>query len=127
MILKVDWNLVSGLIVSCSEDKKFKVWDHYGRQLYSSGINEHPITSIAWNPSGEMFAVGSFNMISVCDKLGWAYALEKPDCGSVFDITWTPDGTQIACATGSGSIIFGNLTNRYHPNNQANWNGEIFS
>jgi intraflagellar transport protein 80 len=70
LILKVDWNLVNGLVVSCGEDRRYKVWDTYGRQLFSSGVNEHPITCVSWCPTGEMFAVGSFNMISVRDKLG---------------------------------------------------------
>ena len=47
-----------------------KVWDSYGRQIYSSSPHEHAITSISWNPSGEMFAVGSYNMIRICDRLG---------------------------------------------------------
>lgn len=69
-MLKVDWNTVNNLIISGSEDKKFKVWDAYGRQLYSSTAQEYPITSLSWNPSGDLFAVGSHNMIRICDKLG---------------------------------------------------------
>ncbi|KAI8926289.1 WD40-repeat-containing domain protein [Entophlyctis helioformis] len=112
LILKVDWNLVNNTILSASEDRKYKVWDTYGRQLFSSAPHDHPITSIAWNPSGEMFAVGSFNLLRVCDKQGWSYAMEKPDSGSIYDIAWTPDGTQIACAGGSGAIVFGHLVNK---------------
>ncbi|KAI8818239.1 WD40-repeat-containing domain protein [Fimicolochytrium jonesii] len=112
VILKVDWSLVNGLILSAGEDRKYKVWDAFGRQLYSSSAHDHPITSIAWNPSGEMFAVGSYNMIRVCDKLGWSYAMEKPESGSIFGIAWTPDGTQMACAGGSGAVVFGHVINR---------------
>ncbi|KAI8909099.1 WD40-repeat-containing domain protein [Gorgonomyces haynaldii] len=112
VILKADWNVVNGLIVSCGEDKKYRVWDTFGRQLYSSGALEHPVTSVAWAPNGDMFAVGSFNMVGVCDKLGWSYAIEKPSCGSIFNIAWTPDGTQMACAGGNGAVVFGHLINR---------------
>ena len=117
-----------------------QVWDSYGRQLFSSSPGDYPITSIAWNPSGEMFAVGSFNTLRVCDKLGvststpfyvseneddgkrlteiidypqkWSYAMEKPDSGSIYNIAWTPDGTQMACACGSGAVVFGHIINR---------------
>ncbi|KAI8586701.1 WD40-repeat-containing domain protein [Geranomyces variabilis] len=112
VILKVDWNLVNGLILSAGEDRKYKVWDSFGRQMYSSAPHDHPITSIAWNPSGDMFAVGSFDMLRVCDKLGWSYAMEKPSSGSIFNIAWTPDGTQLACAGGSGAVVFAHIVNR---------------
>ena len=125
VILKVDWNLVNNLIISAGEDRKYRVWDTYGRQLFSSSPHDHSITSLSWNPSGEMFAVGSYNTLRVCDKLGvrfglyginlnkWSYALSKPESGSIFNISWTPDGTQMACAGGSGSVIFGHIVDRY--------------
>jgi intraflagellar transport protein 80 len=70
LILKVDWNSINELIVSCGEDKMYYVWDSLGRKLFASAPFEHPITSISWCPSGEMFAIGSFDLISICDKLG---------------------------------------------------------
>lgn len=112
LILKLDWNLVNGMILSCGEDKKYKVWDSFGRKLFSSTPFEHPITSISWCPNGELFAFGSYNLIGMCDKLGWVNALETPEAGSLFDIAWTPDGTQIAAAGGSGAVVFGHILNR---------------
>lgn len=38
--------------------------------------------------------------------------MEKPNTGSLFNISWTPDGTQLACAGGSGAVLFGNLANK---------------
>nr|XP_046169772.1 intraflagellar transport protein 80 homolog [Oncorhynchus gorbuscha] len=35
-ILKADWNSVNDLILSSGEDCKYKVWDSYGRLLYTS-------------------------------------------------------------------------------------------
>ncbi|KAJ3351960.1 Intraflagellar transport protein 80 [Entophlyctis luteolus] len=97
VILAVDWNMSSNLIISGGEDCRYRVWDSFGRMIYLSMPHDHPITSLAWNPAGEMFAVGLFNTLRVCDKLGWSNAVEKPECGSIFSIAWTPDGTQIAC------------------------------
>lgn len=47
-----------------------QVWDCYGRQLYQSPKGDFPITSLAWCPSGEVFVVGSFNSLILCDKTG---------------------------------------------------------
>ena len=47
-----------------------KVWDTYSRLMYSSSIHDYPITSVAWTPDGELFAIGSFNTLRLCDKTG---------------------------------------------------------
>ncbi|XP_054061456.1 intraflagellar transport protein 80 homolog isoform X3 [Rissa tridactyla] len=70
LILKTDWNSVNDLILSAGEDCKYKVWDSYGRVLYSSQPHEYPITSVAWAGDGELFAVGSFHTLRLCDKTG---------------------------------------------------------
>ena len=70
LILACDWNLSNNLIVSGGEDCVYKVWDSYGRLLYTSKPMEHFVTSVAWAPNGEHFAVGSYNMLKLCDKIG---------------------------------------------------------
>uniref|UniRef100_A0A7M4ELG6 Intraflagellar transport 80 n=1 Tax=Crocodylus porosus TaxID=8502 RepID=A0A7M4ELG6_CROPO len=89
--------------------KVLQVWDSYGRLLYSSQPHEYPITSVAWALDGELFAVGSFHTLRLCDKTGWSYALEKPNTGSIFNIAWSIDGTQIAGACGNGHVIFAHV------------------
>eukprot|EP00057_Strongylocentrotus_purpuratus_P035142 XP_797867.3 PREDICTED: intraflagellar transport protein 80 homolog [Strongylocentrotus purpuratus] len=112
VILKVDWNPVNNLILSGGEDCKYRVWDSYGRQLYSCHPHDYPIVSVAWAPDGELFAVGSFNTLRLCDKSGWSYALEKPNTGSIFHIAWSGDGTQVAGACGNGHVIFSHVIER---------------
>jgi intraflagellar transport protein 80 len=51
-----------------------QVWDQFGRLLYQSSLFDYPVTSVAWSPSGELFAVGSFNSLQLCDRMGWAYS-----------------------------------------------------
>ncbi|XP_048121196.1 intraflagellar transport protein 80 homolog [Alosa alosa] len=109
IILKVDWNSVNDLILSGAEDCRYKVWDSYGRLLNVSAPHDYPITSLAWAPDGELFAVGSFNTLRLCDKTGWSYALEKPNTGSVFAVAWSADGTQLAGACGNGHVIFAHV------------------
>ena len=107
-----------------------QVWDAFGRLLFQSVASDNTITSVAWRPDGELFAVGTFNQLSVCDKRGvptssllswthrccsffqWAYSREKTDSGSVLDISWTSDGTQFAGAGASGAVVFGQLVDR---------------
>lgn len=48
----------------------FQVWDTYGRVMYNSSAHDYPITSVAWTPDGELFAVGSFNTLRICDQAG---------------------------------------------------------
>ncbi|XP_032237699.1 intraflagellar transport protein 80 homolog isoform X2 [Nematostella vectensis] len=112
IVLKIDWNPINNLILSGGEDCKYKVWDSYGRVLYSSAPHEYPITSVSWAPDGELLGVGSFNTLRLCDRTGWSYALEKPNTGSIFNIAWSNDGTQLAGACGNGQVIFAHVIER---------------
>ncbi|XP_070685192.1 intraflagellar transport protein 80 homolog [Pempheris klunzingeri] len=113
VVLKVDWSSVNDLILSGGEDCKYKVWDSFGRLLYSSSSHDYPITSLSWSPDGEVFSVGSFNTLRLCDKTGWSYALEKPNTGSVFSLAWSADGTQLAGACGNGHVIFAHVVEQH--------------
>lgn len=59
-VLRVDWNAINGLIASAGEDRRFKIWDSFGRALFQSAPQEHAVTAVAWSPSGELLAVGSY-------------------------------------------------------------------
>lgn len=110
VVLKLDWNPVNGLLVSGGEDCCYKVWDSFGRLLFQSAPLEHAITSVAWAPSGDLFAVGSFEALHLCDRTGWAYSKAKPpQCGSLLGLAWAPDSTMLAGAGGSGAVVFGQL------------------
>lgn len=95
--------------MSGGEDTRYRVWDNFGRQLYSSSQHHHPITSLSWSPDGQLFAVGSFNTLRLCDKAGWCHSLEKPTTGSIFNLAWSSDGTQVAGACGNGHVIFAHV------------------
>jgi intraflagellar transport protein 80 len=68
VVLCTDWS--ASAIVSGGEDCKYRVWDTFGRILYTSTVHEHPITSCAWQANGQMFAIGSFNLLRLCDRAG---------------------------------------------------------
>jgi len=88
--------------LSCGEDCRYKVWDSFGRLQYSSAPYDYVITSIAWSPAGNYFAVGAFGMLKLCDRTGWTYSFDKTEDGSLLKISWAPDGTICAGASGSG-------------------------
>ncbi|XP_068173450.1 intraflagellar transport protein 80 homolog [Antennarius striatus] len=113
LILKVDWNSVNDLILSGAEDCKYKVWNSFGRLLYSSSLCDYPITSLSWAPDGEVFSVGSFDTLRLCDKTGWSHALEKPNTGSIFSLAWSADGIQLAGACGNGHVIFAHVVEQH--------------
>ena len=112
LILCVDWNHANKLIISGGEDRKYKVWDEYGRNLYISYQITSVITSVSWAPSGEYFAVGSFETIRLCSKTGWAHSINKVDSGGIMSLSWSNDGTTLAAGGGNGSVIIGSLVER---------------
>lgn len=91
---------------SLGEDRRFKVWDAYGRQLFQSAELEHAVTCVSWSPSGDLLAVGTYNTVLLCDRSGWTHCKHRLQTGSLFNISWTQDGTQFACAGGNGAVVF---------------------
>jgi len=73
---------------------------------------EYPVTSVTWCPDGELFAAGSFNVLRLCDKTGWTYSKQRTETGSLLNIAWTSDGTQLSGAGGNGSVCFGQIIDR---------------
>lgn len=112
LVLKLDWNTSNNLIISAGEDCRYKIWDSYGRLLFSSNPYDYVITSLAWSPNGEYFAVGAFEMLRLCDKTGWSYSFDKIDTGSLMKIVWSPDGTICAGAGGNGRVVYGYVVDR---------------
>ncbi|VDN07794.1 unnamed protein product [Thelazia callipaeda] len=112
VVLCLDWSVHSNLLVSGGEDCKYKVWDEYGRVVYSSSAQNYPITSVAWNTDGDLFAVGSFNLLRLCDKAGWSHSLQKLSTGSIYSISWSPDGTQLAGGCSDGTVLLGYLVEK---------------
>ncbi|GMH38669.1 hypothetical protein BSKO_06553 [Bryopsis sp. KO-2023] len=108
VVLSVDWSPMNMLIVSGGEDCRYKVWDSFGRLLYQSSVLDHVVTSVAWCPTGDLFAVGAYNTLWLCDAMGWPHSKAKPQVGSVA-ISWSADGTILAGAGGTGSVAFGEV------------------
>ena len=46
------------------------MWDQLGRLLFSSDGLPHSITCVCWSPKGDLAAVGSFNLLRICDLHG---------------------------------------------------------
>eukprot|EP00928_Gymnodinium_smaydae_P043278 TRINITY_DN29033_c0_g1_i1.p1 TRINITY_DN29033_c0_g1~~TRINITY_DN29033_c0_g1_i1.p1 ORF type:complete len:759 (+),score=171.98 TRINITY_DN29033_c0_g1_i1:115-2391(+) len=112
VVMQLDWSFVNNTILSAGEDCRYKIWDAYGRLLFCSAPLDHVVTSVAWSPDGKYFAIGSFNVVKLCDRTGWSYCRETPETGSIFSIAWCSDGTQLACGGGNGTVLFASLVDR---------------
>lgn len=112
IVLQCDWSAANNHIISGGEDCKYRVWDSYGRQLYCSAAYDHVISSVKWSPNGEVFAVGAFEMIRLCDKSGWSHSFSKHEAGSLMKIDWSNDGTVLAAAGGNGHVLFGSIVDK---------------
>lgn len=51
--------------------------------------------------------------ILVSSGLQWSYSRAKPASGSIYNVAWTSDGTQLAGAGANGAVVFGQLVGRY--------------
>ena len=123
----MDWNPCNHLILSAGEDCKYKLWDNYGRLIYTSAPYDYVITSVAWSPNGEYFAAGAYGMLKLCDKSGfkiiyiltllyfkliyifikrWTHSFNKTNCGSLMKISWSSDGTMCSAAAVSIKQFF---------------------
>ena len=98
MVLACDWSALNGTVVSGGEDCKYKVWDEHGRLLFQSARGDHAVASVAWSPSGDAFAAGSFNAVWLCDETGWSVGKTRAEGGSVLRLAWNADGTRVAGA-----------------------------
>ncbi|CAD5233469.1 unnamed protein product [Bursaphelenchus xylophilus] len=112
IVLCVAWSKAVDLIVSGGEDNRYRVFDSFGRPLYTSNPHNYPITALAWNSDGELFAVGSFNVLRLCDRAGWSHSVERRPVGSIYQLSWSLDGTQLAAAGASGQILVGTVVDR---------------
>lgn len=67
----------------------------------------HPCKSVYYNKSFPKSTKKNLNSFLFFYK--WSYALEKPNTGSIFNIAWSIDGTQLAGACGNGHVIFAHV------------------
>ncbi|VDO20936.1 unnamed protein product [Haemonchus placei] len=109
LVLCCDWSKASEYIVTGGEDCKFKLWDSFGRNLFTSIALDYPISSVAWSPDGQCFVAGSYNILLLCDKAGWSHSLEKLSTGSLLSLCWYDDSTQLVGGSGSGQVIHAQL------------------
>jgi len=62
------------------------------------------ITSLKFNPTGELLAVGLFETLKVCDKTGWTHCVSKVNHGSVLSLRWNRDSNSVFCGFGDGIV-----------------------
>ncbi|XP_063699829.1 intraflagellar transport protein 80 homolog [Culicoides brevitarsis] len=103
------------LIASAGEDCRYKIWDAQGTNIFTSTQEDFAITSVEYNPDGDLLAVGGFNMLKLCHPTGWNYSNTRfidESVGSIFSLTWSTDGTQVAAGSGVGHLVLGHIIER---------------
>ncbi|CAH2067408.1 unnamed protein product, partial [Iphiclides podalirius] len=106
VILSTAWNATNNLIISGDEDGCVK------QLIFSIKEFLQPCTSISWSPTGDLFVAGSFNKISLHSDDGWPTSSLDLSLGSIYNVAWSPDGTQLAAACADGHVIFAYLIDR---------------
>ncbi|XP_055918653.1 intraflagellar transport protein 80 homolog [Eupeodes corollae] len=115
LVLCLSWSSQTDLIASGGEDFRYKIWDSQGANIFTSSLEEYAITSIDYNPEKDVFVVGSFNSLKLCNESGWSHGstrFNSPSIGSIYGASWSPDGTQIACGSSTGSLIVGHIVEK---------------
>ncbi|XP_039950685.1 intraflagellar transport protein 80 homolog [Bactrocera tryoni] len=115
LVLSLSWSTHSNIIASGGEDFRFKIWDAQGANLFTSSTEEYAITSVCFNSEKDVLLVGSFNMLKLCSSAGWSYSssrFSEPAVGSFYAMSWSSDGTQVACGTSTGNLVVGYIVER---------------
>ncbi|XP_048361821.1 intraflagellar transport protein 80 homolog isoform X2 [Sphaerodactylus townsendi] len=114
-VLAGRWNYEGAALVTVGEDGQIKIWSKSG-MLRSTLLQQGtPIYSVAWGPDSAKILYTSGKQLIIkplqpnAKVLQWSYALEKPNTGSLFNIAWSIDGTQLAGACGNGHVIFAHV------------------
>jgi len=128
----VIWSPDGKKVVSISDQENAIIWDVInGEQLYSI---DGPVKSVAWSPSGDQLAIGTVGESSL---LLWNDGCRDNCLRSleeyndwVIDISWSPDGRYLACASKYATItiwdvqkeeIIRTLTGHTHPVGYTGW------
>ncbi|XP_068621088.1 intraflagellar transport protein 80 homolog [Battus philenor] len=112
VILSAGWNASNNFIISGDEDGYIKVWDTFQQLMFSTKEFVQPCTSISWSPHGDLFVAGSYNKLSLHSDDGWPNSILDLPVGSIYDVAWSPDGTQLAAACADGHVVFAHIIER---------------
>lgn len=105
VVVCADWSRMNRHIITGAEDGRYRVWDEHRRMIYNSAAGEYPVTSVRYVAHGNMFAVGSFEHVRVCDQTGWSHTYERvKDSGNILAMQWMPDGTQLVLGGVTGAV-----------------------
>jgi len=93
------------LLASASLDTTVRVWEpESGQCVYTLSKHIHPVTAIAFNPTGELLASAAHDRVYIwLVKDALLIKTFKSEAG-ITDLSWTANGQQIAVSYSDGSI-----------------------
>ena len=75
--MKINCGILSFAGAACLDRLESQVWDAFGRVLFQSKPLEFAITACSWSPNGELFAIGMYDCVRLCDRTGWSYSRDQ--------------------------------------------------
>jgi WD40 repeat protein len=112
VIRSVDWSPNGTKVASGSDDGIVKVWDA-ASGIASLTLNAHTgaVNSVAWNPDNRLLATtGVDGKLRIWDTVTAQEINQVTATGILYDVVWSPNGTNLAYGGSSSTVNFFYLT-----------------
>jgi len=109
-ITALQWSNAEGggstlYLATASQDGTVRVYDiEAGKQVACLQKHVHPVVALAFDPHSEFLATGSHDRLHIWAVKDWTLRRTFKSPGGITDISWSPDGKQIAASYSDNSV-----------------------
>jgi WD40 repeat protein len=104
----VTWS-PDGERLATAAGKTVRLWSSDASPLLETEPHPSSVTGVAFDPTSQQLATCSYGGVHLWNVAAGARARHLPWKGSLIDLTWSPDGKVIACASQDRSVHFWRL------------------
>ncbi|XP_030758485.1 intraflagellar transport protein 80 homolog isoform X3 [Sitophilus oryzae] len=118
-ILVGQWGNDGTGLLTGGEDGFIKIWSRSGMLRSTVVSSDNSIYGACWSPDSQSIAYTQGKCVIVkqlapnTKPLKWSRSLEKPNTGSIYKMSWSNDGTQLAGACANGHVFFAHVIERH--------------